>query len=61
MHLKHNTEYGEYAQVIPTKDLNGDGILDFLLVKEAFTENRKTTNNQTGKYFKLTTLLSGTQ
>lgn len=61
MHLKHNTEYGEYAQVIPTKDLNGDGIVDFLLVKEAFTDNRKTLINQTGKYFKLTTLLSGNQ
>lgn len=61
MHLKHNAEYGEYAQVIPTKDLNGDGIVDFLLVKEAFTDNRKTPTNKSGKYFKLTTLLSGIQ
>jgi hypothetical protein len=61
MHLKHNTEYGEYTQVIPTKDLNGDGIVDFFLVKEAFTDSRKTLSNKTGKYFKLTTLLSGNQ
>lgn len=61
MHLKHNTEYGEYAQVIPTKDLNSDGIVDFLLVKEAFTDSRKTNSNTSGKYFKLSTLLSGNQ
>lgn len=61
MHLKHNKEYGEYAQVIPTKDLNGDSIVDFLLVKEAFSDDRKTNNNKNGKYFKLSVLLSGNQ
>jgi hypothetical protein len=60
MHLK-NTDANEYTQVIPTKDLNGDGIVDFLLVKEFFSNDRKTASNPTGKYYKLTTLLSGIQ
>jgi hypothetical protein len=60
MHLK-NTDANEYTQVIPTKDLNGDRIVDFLLVKEFFSNDRKTASNPTGKYYKLTTLLSGIQ
>lgn len=58
MHLKY-TDINEYTQVIPTKDLNNDGIVDFLLVKEDFANAKKTTTNLTGKYYKLTALLSG--
>jgi hypothetical protein len=58
--IKFNGEskpYSGYHYILPT-ELNGDGIMDFLLIGQDYANSYKTVANINGMYFRVSALLS---
>jgi len=54
---KESKPYSGYHYILPT-ELNGDGIIDFLLVGQDYANTYKTATNINGMYFRVSALLS---